>query len=85
VLSVFNWTAFSGGSIPSPSPTPTVAIFIFRLRDFDFSQWTTAHTERFRLSIQNLLTDAGSVVRIRSVRAGSVVIDSEVSVPSAQL
>jgi hypothetical protein len=80
----------SPGPSPSPSPSPVpappainVASFVFRIRDFEFESWTYQNTIDFQNGIQALLKDGVATVRVRAVRSGSVIVDTDVTVADA--
>jgi hypothetical protein len=80
----WDWLGSSCGSpSPAPTPAPITSAFVFRLTGFTFSLWTLAQSEGIREAFQSLLKDPINNVNIVGVRAGSVVIDAEVTVTQA--
>ena len=74
------------GSSPSPAPgpaaAPLLASFVFRLDGWSLSSWTISNSSSFEIAMQSLLKDPSILFKVKSVRSGSVVLDTQVSVAS---
>jgi len=57
---------------------------VFRIQNIDFSSWTASDTVNFKNGIQALLKNGVGTVRVLGVRSGSVIVDTEVTLPSSE-